>query len=128
MIGSDLVKQFGDAVDKVFTSDEERDKARNVLAKIEKGIADGQVKLNMQDGQSDDKFRTRWRPAIGWVCVIALGYSYILHPLLHWFCAILGIPSPPDIGMEQLMPLVIAMLGLGGIRSFDKNSQRKNGG
>lgn len=71
---------------------------------------------------SPNLFARMWRPAIGWVCVFALGFTYIGHPLLLWANA-LWFPSvrPPAIGNgEMLYELVLGILGLGGLRTFEK--------
>lgn len=72
---------------------------------------------------SPSLFRSGWRPAIGWVCVAVLFWQFLLAPLLFWMAGMLtGRPIPPipaiDTGM--LFNLILAMLGLGGLRTFEK--------
>lgn len=79
-----------------------------------------QIALNKIEAGSDDKFKSRWRPAVGWVCVFGLMYATIVYPFLTWVAAVYGIQSPPNIGVEVLLPVLLGMLGLGGMRSFEK--------
>lgn len=57
-----------------------------------------------------------WRPAIGWVCALAMGYQYLLRPFLVAFNPVLAFPGLDD----NLWQLLAGMLGLGGLRTFEK--------
>lgn len=58
---------------------------------------------------------------MGWICAFAAGWAYIGHPLFVWAAAIYapGL-TPPAIETDNLMELVLAMLGMAGLRSFEK--------
>ena len=62
-----------------------------------------------------------WREGAGWVCVVAMGYQYILAPLASWGLAAFGhpIPNPPTLD-SVLWELLFGMLGLGALKSVDK--------
>lgn len=60
-------------------------------------------------------FQSSWRPLIGWICGLGLGINYLVSPI----CAGFGIIIP-QADMSVMMPLLFGMLGLAGMRSFDK--------
>lgn len=84
-------------------------------------IALGQLEVNKAEA-STDAFRGGWRPACGWVCAAGLGYTFLLRPLLPWLAALGGaqVPPMPDIDTDTLMVLLTGMLGLGGLRTFER--------
>jgi len=81
-----------------------------------------QVEVNKAEAQHRSIFVAGWRPFIGWVCGIALAYHFVLAPFIvfgvAWFDA--EIPELPAFDMDSLMTVLLGMLGLGGMRSFEK--------
>lgn len=63
-----------------------------------------------------------WRPAIGWSCSLGVFWAFIGQPIAQWGATMYGVPLIllPEIPMDMLFELVLAMLGLAGLRSFDK--------
>jgi hypothetical protein len=62
-----------------------------------------------------------WRPFIGWSCGVALAWTYVITPVLHFILAQTGnLVELPAMDMSQMMPVLLGMLGLGGLRSFEK--------
>jgi hypothetical protein len=119
-------------LDKVLPDKSQSDTAKLELVRLaqtqELAYLDADVKMalaqldvNKSEAVSGG-FSATWRPAVGWVCVVALAYVYLLHPLLPWVLEVCGVKTPPlpKIDTELLMPLVFGMLGLGGMRSFEK--------
>ena len=84
-------------------------------------IALGQIEVNKTEAGTD-MFRGGWRPATGWACVIGLIYQFIVQPILPWAVSVMGgtVPPLPPIDNETLMVLLMGMLGLGGMRSFER--------
>ena len=80
-------------------------------------LAVAQIKLNTAEAKGS-AFQRNWRPATGWVCVLALGVNYLISPL----AAGAGIDIPQADG-GTLMPILMGLLGLGGMRSFEKKNQ-----
>ena len=63
-------------------------------------------------------FQASWRPLIGWICGLSLGINYMVSPI----CAGFGI-AIPQADMSVMMPLLFGMLGLAGMRSYDKGKK-----
>lgn len=84
-------------------------------------LALGQLEVNKAEATTD-MFRGGWRPAVGWVCVVGLGYQFVLQPVLPWLVALFGVQVPPlpAIDNETLMVLLTGMLGLGGLRTIER--------
>lgn len=80
-----------------------------------------QSATNTAEAASADPFTSRWRPFIGWVCGSALAYQYVLAPLGVWFSQMIGhpVPAPPKLD-DLLWQLMVGMLGLGGLRTYEK--------
>ena len=83
-------------------------------------LALGQLEVNKIEAAAPDIFRGGWRPAVGWVCVIGLLYTYLGQPLLAWASGIWGVPGPPSLDLGDLLILLGGMLGLGGMRTMER--------
>lgn len=80
-----------------------------------------QVEINKLDAVSSDKFQSRARPFIMWVCGGALALQLIVGPLISYGSALAGRPlTPPVMETELLTTMLIGMLGLGGMRTVEK--------
>jgi len=81
-----------------------------------------QVEVNKAEAQHRSIFVAGWRPFVGWVCGLALAYHFVLAPIILFATAIAGIEIPelPSFDMETLTTVLLGMLGLGGLRSFEK--------
>lgn len=80
-----------------------------------------QLDVNRAEAETSSLFIGGWRPAIGWVCAAAVAYTYLLVPLGMWVSFLIGKPivKPPALD-GALWELMFAMLGLGGLRTFEK--------
>jgi hypothetical protein len=83
-----------------------------------------QSEINKVEAQHRTIFVAGWRPFIGWVCGVALAYNFVLRDLLIWFVGPEQVP--PALQMEHLMTVLIGMLGLGGMRTFEKFKDKSN--
>jgi hypothetical protein len=84
-------------------------------------LALGQMEINKAEA-STDMFRGGWRPAVGWTCVAGLAYNFVVQPIFPWLVRALGgeVPDMPVIDNDTLMMLLTGMLGLGGLRTFER--------
>lgn len=85
-------------------------------------IALAQIEVNKAEAASGSLFKGGWRPFIGWVCGVAFAYHFIVQPFLVFLIAVFGIPLPPlpSFDMASLMTVLGGLLGLGGLRTFEK--------
>ena len=81
-----------------------------------------QVEVNKAEAQHKSIFVAGWRPFIGWSCGFAMAYHFILAPLILFGVGIYGaeIPELPAFDMDSLMTVLLGMLGLGGLRTYEK--------
>lgn len=81
----------------------------------------GQLEINKAEAGNASVFVSGWRPAVGWICGIALGYQYIMRPIVSWGVIALGHPLPQMPGLDDnLWQLLFGILGMGGLRTFEK--------
>jgi phenylpyruvate tautomerase PptA (4-oxalocrotonate tautomerase family) len=85
-------------------------------------LAKGQLAINAEEAKSRNIFVAGWRPFVGWTCGLALFAHFILFPSADVITAYLGYDTPtyPAFDMDTLMTVLLGMLGLGGMRSFEK--------
>ncbi len=85
-------------------------------------LALAQVEVNKAEAASNSVWKGGWRPFVGWVCGAAFAYHFVLQPLAIFGLAAYGmeVPPLPNFDMGQLMTVLMGMLGLGGLRSFEK--------
>src|SRR3546814_18178060 len=83
-------------------------------------VALAQIEVNKAEAQSGSLFIGGWRPAVGWVCVVGLTYTFFAQPMLAWGSAADGIPTPPDPDLSALITLLAGMPGLGCFRPYRK--------
>lgn len=110
---------------KLIPDTNERAKAKETIeAQIQLAIAQenqGQIEINKIEAGNTNLFVSGWRPALGWICVFAVGYAYIGYPLFTW---IAGVINPafriPALEVDSLMQLILGMLGLGSLRTYEK--------
>lgn len=82
----------------------------------------GQILTNREEAKHKSIWVSGWRPCVGWVCAIALAYHFVFAPLLVFGIAWYGaeIPELPAFDMDSLMTVLLGMLGLGGLRTYEK--------
>ena len=133
-IGS-IVESIGNIADDLFTSDEERLKAAIEMRKlgieemkIDAGLAQGQIEVNKAEAAHPSLFVAGWRPAVGWTCVTAMAYQFLLYPMLQWGWAFgqardwlpATLDAPPMLDTSALYTVLFGLLGLGTMRTFEK--------
>jgi len=100
---------------------ETKDEKREAL----QALAVAQIELNKQEAKHRNVFVSGWRPFVGWICAIALAYNFIVRDLMAWVILNTGeaITLPPALAMEHLMTILLGMLGLGGLRTYEKQKK-----
>ena len=85
-------------------------------------LAKSQIEVNKAEAQSRHWFVASWRPFIGWTCGIALMWHFVLSQFILFFATMFGfsLPALPEFDMGSLMTVLMGMLGLGGLRTFEK--------
>ncbi len=127
-----LIPIFGNMIDKIIPDPAQaadaKLKAMEMAQRGELAVMDAEMKLAVAQIEVNkveagtDLFRGGWRPAVGWVCVLGLGYQLVLRPVLPWLVRVAGgdVPDLPSIDTDTLTVLLTGMLGLGGLRTFEK--------
>lgn len=125
MIGliSSLVGPVTGILDKFVEDKDAKAAMAHEIATLAHTAAMAQVEVNKAEAQHRSIFVAGWRPFIGWVCGIALAYHFVLQPLIVFAAAFLSyeLPTLPQFDMGSLMTVLMGMLGLGGLRTFEKS-------
>lgn len=119
-----------DLIDKLFTSEQEKSAAKLKLLELEQSGALAQLQVNTKEAEHKSIFVAGWRPAVGWICAAALGWNYILYPLftslVSYIAMVNGVAVDfsgiPVADMATMMPVLMGMLGLGAMRSWEKQN------
>jgi len=91
----------------------------NALTAVDKA----QAAVNAEEAKSSNLFIAGGRPAIIWICATAFGWTYVLQPAVVFILAASGHPIKelPVLNMSEMMPVLLGILGLGGMRSWEKS-------
>ena len=80
-----------------------------------------QTEINKAEAAHKSIFVAGWRPFIGWVCGVGIAWSMVVQPVAQWAMIAWGDGTElPTIDTSYLMELVTAMLGMSGLRTFEK--------
>lgn len=92
------------------------------MSKMDFKALDAQVQVNLAEAKSQRFWIAGWRPYIGWICGSALGYAYIGQPLIIAALAVYRgeAVTPPTLDLGTLLPVLLGLLGLGGMRTYEK--------
>ena len=120
-----LIPILGNVLDKTISDKDARAKA---LIDIEAALVSNAhsinvetIKTNQIEAGHRSVWVAGWRPAIGWSCAAGIFWMVVGYPITSWFVALQGIDVElPDLPVEILFELTLAMLGMGALRSFDK--------
>ncbi len=112
-------------LDKFIPDEGEAAKARaeleQQLLQAETEARQGQLEINKAEATHNSIFVAGWRPFIGWVCGLGIAWVFLVQPVTIWAGAAFGFGvNIPMIPSEGLFELVFAMLGMGGLRTFEK--------
>ena len=81
-----------------------------------------QLEINKAEAASGSLFKGGWRPFIGWTSGIAFAYHFVMHPLLVFVLTVSGLDLPelPEFDMSTLLTVLGGMLGIGSLRTYEK--------
>jgi len=122
----DLIGSVVGLLDKFIPDTTEKAKLAHEIATLAEKqaheLALAQLEVNKAEAASTSIFKGGWRPFIGWTCGAAFCYHFVLQPLLVFILVTAGEPVPelPKFEMDALMTVLFGMLGLGGLRTFEK--------
>ena len=116
------VEAVGNVLDKLFTSKDEKLTHKELRMKLMMQPDIAQVEINKLEAQHREIFVAGWRPFIGWVCGVALAYNFIVRDIVAWVLTTFDATAtaPPELAMTHLMTVLMGMLGLGGMRTYEK--------
>ncbi len=126
---------IGKVIDRVLPDKAANDAAKATLLQMQvsgelKEVTD-QLAVNLAEAQSKSVFVAGWRPFVGWVCGAAFAWSFVLQPFLMFGAAVTHHAVDPKIlptlDLATMMPVLLGMLGLGAMRSYDKAQGTGNG-
>ncbi len=85
-------------------------------------LAKGQLAINVEEAKSPNIFVSGWRPAVGWVCVLAYAFNYLIMPLANWLVKFGDVNAPAIVALDtgELTTLLFGMLGIGTLRTVEK--------
>ncbi len=121
-----LVDPVSNILDKVVEDKDQKAKLAHEIATMAERhaqeLARGQIEINKEEAKSRNIFIAGWRPFVGWTCGLALFWHFLGLPVTlfvtGWFD--LQHPPLPEFDMQSLMTVLVGMLGLGGMRTFEK--------
>ena len=84
-------------------------------------LAKAQLEVNRVEAAHNSLFVSGWRPAVGWCCVLGMAGNFMVIPFTNFVLVLLSIQvTIPLIELETMMPVLMGMLGLGAMRSYEK--------
>lgn len=125
---SSIIDSVGKVAGDLITTDKERMQLEIENRKLDQAIDVQQIEVNKIEAASSNFFVSGWRPAVGWIGASALAYQFLAYPLLGWawkWLQALGyvppeMSPPPLLDAEQLWVMLSGILGIAGMRTFEK--------
>ena len=122
-IADSIIGVAGKVLDKFIEDKDLKTKLDFELRKAYNDANLGQIEINKESAKHPSLFVAGARPSIMWICAFGLGWQFVFLPCAIWYMTITGQPIVlPDIETEGLMSLTLALLGLGGMRTFEKKN------
>lgn len=120
-----LVGPIAGLLDKVVADADERNRLAHEIATLAERqaheIAKAQIEVNKTEASNHSMFVSGWRPAVGWVCTIGLATNYLFVPICNFLLTINRHPiTVPPLDLSEMMPVLLGMLGLGTLRTWEK--------
>ena len=120
-----VIGTIGNVLDRVIPDKNKRAEAQEALetaaASQDFQLLIEQIKVNAIEAQSDNFFKSGWRPSVGWICSVAFGLHFVIFPILNWFIMLCGgQPILVPFQMDTLLTVLLGLLGLGTMRTIEK--------
>ena len=121
-----LIAPVTGLLDKFIPDADERNRLAHEIATMSERhaheLAKGQIEINKAEAAHKSMFVAGWRPFVGWTCGVALAWHFVGQPLAVFVISYSGIEAPalPVFEMESLLTVLLGMLGLVGLRTFEK--------
>ena len=121
MILDKLIQPVASILDKFIVDKDLKVKLQHELETAIHSANLAQLEVNKSESAHKSIFVAGWRPFVGWVCGVSLAYHFIVAPLLQFGFALSGMEQElPEFDFSQLSTVLMGMLGLGGLRTFEK--------
>lgn len=121
-----LVPAVSNILDKFIEDKDQKAKLAHEIATMAERqaheIALAQIEVNKAEAQSTSLFKSGWRPFLGWVCAAAFAYHFLAQPVVIFLLSYFGLEpvTLPEFDMGSMMTVLMGMLGLGGLRTYEK--------
>ena len=123
-----IIESVGKVAGDLITTEKERRQLDLEEKKIDQATDLAQIEVNKVEAASSSVFVAGWRPAIGWIGAAALAYQFLAYPLMLWVWTYLQgtgwisreLTPPPVLDADQLWVILSGILGIAGMRSFEK--------
>lgn len=123
-----VIDSVGKIASDLITTDKERLDMALREKELDQRLDIAQIEVNKVEASHSSIFVAGWRPAIGWIGAAAMAYQFLLYPMLlwgwTWMQALawipLGLQPPPVLDSDQLWVILSGILGIAGMRSFEK--------
>lgn len=121
-----LIAPVTGLLDKFIPDADERNRLAHEIATMSERhaheLAKGQIEINKISAAHKSMFVAGWRPFVGWSCGVAMAWHFVGQPVAVFVIAYTGVETPPlpVFEMESLLTVLLGMLGLGGLRTFEK--------
>ena len=116
-----LIDPISNILDKFVADKDLKQKLEHELKTELHRANKAQIEVNKVEAQHRTVFVAGWRPFTGWVCATALAYHFIIEPVLVFFLSWYGVEIQlPQFDMGSLLTVLMGMLGLGGLRTYEK--------
>jgi len=129
LLSGGLVGSVGKIIDDLHTSDDEKNQVKVKLQSLENELKLKQMEINLADSKSTATgiggiMQRSWRPLIGMSCALAIFWEYVAKQFTLFCLTVFDIKTQPlpELPLDSLMPLVLSLLGMGALRTYEKKT------
>lgn len=116
---------LGKVIDRVWVDPSQAAAAKLRLVELQQTgelqVILGQLNVNAVEAANQSIWVAGWRPAVGWICAAGLAYKFLVAPFVILVMSVIGHPiTLPVLDFNEMLTLLIGMLGIGGLRTLEK--------